>query len=275
MSIDSIETICTRESLAADIRALGVAPGDIVYVHSSLKSIGSIEGGAETLIDSFLDVLGAAGTLAVPTHTLNFTDLVPTPYDVANSPSHVGMFTEIVRKHPNALRSGHATHSSAAIGQQAAFLTANHAQNNPVGYESPLHRIYRENGKVLLLGVTHSANTMLHLAEYLAGVPYIKLHYNAKWGSTTHYLDENGMVQTAEVTEFTGCSSGFPLIEGIMKRAGYLQYGKIGKATCQLMSARALVGEAVTIMHEQPSFFMCHRDHCPCCPARREYMKSL
>jgi len=274
MSIDCNETAFTREQLSRDLRALGLSPGDIVYVHSSLKSIGPIEGGAETLVDSFLDVLGAKGTLGVPTHTLHFKGLIPTPYDASNSPSHVGAFTEVVRKHPAAFRSGHATHSSSAIGHKAEWLTANHMQENPVGYDSPIHRMYRENGKVLLLGVSQSTNTMLHLAEYLSGVPYMKVPFNAAWGPTTHFI-ENGEVKTAETIEYMGCSAAFPLIEGILKRAGQIQYGKVGKANCQLMSAQTLVDQAIEIIREVPDFFLCHRDYCTCCPPRHAFMHSL
>ena len=274
MATDTNEAPFTREQLTSGLHALGIRPGDIVYVHSSLKSIGAIDGGAETLVESFLDALGAEGTLAVPTHTLSFKDFIPTPYDAATSPSYVGAFTEVVRKHPRAFRSAHASHSSAAIGAKAEWLTANHVQAHPVGYESPIHRIYRENGKVLLIGVSQATNTMLHLAEYLSGVPYTRLHFNASWGTVVHFV-ENGVVQTAEVETLMGCSTGFPLIEGILKRAGKLTYGKLGNAYCQIMSARELVDEAVEIIREIPTFFLCNRDRCPCCPARHKLMQGL
>jgi len=263
------ETNFTREQLAYDLANLGVCNGDIVYVHTSMKSIGPIEGGADTLIDSFLDVLGAEGTLAAPSHTLNFVNFRTEPFDIKQTPSYLGVFPEVLRQHPKAIRSMHPTHASVALGAKAEWLTANHNIANLLAYESPLHRIYRENGKILLLGVTHKANTMLHLAESLSGVGYVKLHYNEAWGRAAWYVDANGTVQTADISEFTGCSSGFPLIEGVLKRNRKLNYGKIGNAQCQLMNAKDLVDLAIEILREQPEFFFCQNDRCPCCPPRR------
>ena len=57
----------TKEILITDLRRIGVNKGDIIYVHSSLKSIGWLENGADTLIEAFLVVLGDEGTLTVST----------------------------------------------------------------------------------------------------------------------------------------------------------------------------------------------------------------
>ena len=62
----------TRESIATDLGRLGIARGDVVFLHSSLRSLGWVAGGAEAVIDAFLDVLGPEGLLAVPTLTATF-----------------------------------------------------------------------------------------------------------------------------------------------------------------------------------------------------------
>ena len=273
MSTD-MEIAFTGEALVQDIRSLGVAKGDIVYVHSSLKSVGPIEGGADTLLASFLTALGEDGTLAVPTHSLNYVNLRAEPFDLANTPSFVGAFTELVRKHPKAFRSLQPTHSSAAIGKQAEWLTANHDLANPCGYESPLGRIYRENGKILLLGVGHKSNTILHFAESLFGAAYTKLHYDENWGSTSHYIDANGTVQFAESTDFPGCSSGFAKFEALCKEKRISHYGTIGNAPCQLMHAKDLVDEALAQMRKAPDFLLCENERCPRCMQRRKLILS-
>jgi aminoglycoside 3-N-acetyltransferase len=40
----------TRTSLAADLRAFGVAPGDAVLVHAALRQVGRMIGGADTIL---------------------------------------------------------------------------------------------------------------------------------------------------------------------------------------------------------------------------------
>ena len=54
----------TQEQICEALRALGLPSGAIVFVHSSMSSIGYVEGGAGTLVDAFLQVLGPAGTLS-------------------------------------------------------------------------------------------------------------------------------------------------------------------------------------------------------------------
>ena len=50
-------------TLAADFRKLGIKEGMNLLVHSSLRRIGKVAGGADAVIDALLDVLGAEGTL--------------------------------------------------------------------------------------------------------------------------------------------------------------------------------------------------------------------
>ena len=123
----------TIDHLIEDLQKVGLCPGDTVYVHTSLKRIGWIEGGANALIDAFVKVLGVHGTLAVPTHTLSFVDLGVPPYDPAQTPTYLGALPNAVRSHPSAHRSGHASHSSAAIGEHAAYLTENHDPRHALG----------------------------------------------------------------------------------------------------------------------------------------------
>ena len=60
----------TRETLARDLRDLGVEPGDILFVHSSLKSLGPVNGGAGTVIDALEDAVGPEGLVLMPSFNL-------------------------------------------------------------------------------------------------------------------------------------------------------------------------------------------------------------
>ena len=61
--------ILTRKDIVKGLRALPINPGDILLVHSSLKSFGRVEGGADAVIDALLETVGAEGTVMVPTIT--------------------------------------------------------------------------------------------------------------------------------------------------------------------------------------------------------------
>ena len=68
------ETPSTRETIAASLRALGLAAGDNVIVHSSMKSIGWVVGGAPTAVQALIDVVGNEGAIVMPSHSYGHTD---------------------------------------------------------------------------------------------------------------------------------------------------------------------------------------------------------
>src|SRR5512139_282123 len=160
----------TRQSLVGDLEALGLTPGDTVIVHSSLRRLGWVIGGAPTVVQALIDVLGPTGTLVVPTHTSDNRDPTrwshtpipmpehwwPTirehlpPYDPATSPSNMGAIAECVRTWPGARRSGHPQTSFAAVGPTASFVTDGHELESPLGEQSPLARLEDLDARVLL-----------------------------------------------------------------------------------------------------------------------------
>ena len=117
--------------LEHDLRALGLGSGDIVNVHSSMKSIGSqVDGGPKAVIQALLNVIdaesGGAGTLLMP----SFTQAIA-PNDLRTMPSRLGLITETFRQWPGVLRSNDPTHSVAGIGKDADEILAGHEDIAP------------------------------------------------------------------------------------------------------------------------------------------------
>ena len=177
----------TRLSLAADLRQLGLEPGAVVIVHSSLSSLGWVCGGSETVVLALMDVLTESGTLVMPTHSAEYSDPgkwknPPVPeswleairenmpaFDPRTVPTlGMGRIPETFRSWPKALRSSHPAFSFAAWGRHASFVTGDHSLDYSLGEGSPLARIYELYGEVLLVGVGYESNTSFHLAEYRA-----------------------------------------------------------------------------------------------------------
>ncbi|WP_326694545.1 MULTISPECIES: AAC(3) family N-acetyltransferase [unclassified Streptomyces] len=177
--------LCTRDSLAADLRTAGLRPGETVLVHSSLSALGWVCGGAETVVLALLDVLGEDGTLVVPAHSGGNSDPaewsnppVPEawqPQIRASLPAYdprttatlgVGVIPEVVRNWPGAVRSAHPQTSFAAVGPRATQLTDGHALDCRLGEHSPLARLEEAGARVLLLGAGFDSCTAFHLAEY-------------------------------------------------------------------------------------------------------------
>lgn len=178
----------TRDSLAADLRALGVRPGQALLVHASMRTLGLVQGGAAAAVAALRDAVGYEGTLAVPAETSGNSDtsrlyLARTagmtseqvvrynaampPFDPATTPSEgMGQIAEQVRITPGAQRSAHPQSSFAALGPMARKLTDGHAMSCHLGESSPLARLYELGAWILLLGVDYPVCSAFHLAEY-------------------------------------------------------------------------------------------------------------
>ncbi len=164
-----------RYAIASGLRSLGIGDGDTVFFHSSLRSLGRVEGGADTVIDSFLDTVGPTGTVVAPTFTLlDRVGPFGSWYDHHASPSTVGAVTEALRCRIDAVRSFHPIHSVAAIGRQKHELTAPHAtahgRTSPwcdaaFAHDSPLDLMVRRDVWYLLLGVGFHVQTIAHYVE--------------------------------------------------------------------------------------------------------------
>ncbi|MET8153701.1 aminoglycoside N(3)-acetyltransferase [Actinoplanes sp. NPDC049668] len=238
----------TVQSLASDLRALGVAAGDVVLLHSSIRSLGFVAGGSQAVVQALLDVLGPGGTLVVPTQTSENTDPagwsrppVPEawwpvireqtpPFDPARTPSRgMGVIAETVRTWPGALRSDHPQVSFAAVGGRAAEIVGGHRLDDAFGETSPLGAVYRLGGKVLLLGCGHGSNTSLHLAEYRQASPP-----RVVTGSSVRQPDGTGRWTTW--LDVDADEGDFERLGADFEETGAAVVGRVGSATAHLMS---------------------------------------
>ncbi len=158
----------TREDIVSGLRNLGVQTGEVILVHSSLRHFGYLEGGPEMVIEALLEVVGAEGTLALPGFSFQLKDLPSPVFDVRNTPVWASKLYEAFRTRPGVLRSHHVTHSVCALGARERELTGEHSQG-PCGPESPFRKIVEWGGKIVLMGVSHNANTTFHAVEEQEG----------------------------------------------------------------------------------------------------------
>ena len=109
----------TCRDLALDLRQLGVEAGNILFVHSSFKSLGPVSGGAIAVIEALESAIGTDGLLLMPSFNLVEWEERAKTWDHAATPSTVGWITEQFRQLPSVYRSDHYSHSVAARGKGA------------------------------------------------------------------------------------------------------------------------------------------------------------
>jgi len=260
--------VVTQSDIRDALQRAGLRRGDKVLLHSSLSSMGRVEGGADAVIDAFLDVLGPEGTLMVPTFSL-----CEGPWDPAIVPSTTGRITETLRLRPESVRSLHPSHSVAAIGRDARALTDGHMQAEANGIRSPIDTLAQAGGYVFLLGVDHTANTTVHTGEAYACAPYVTLPSYPVFFTARAVRLPDGAVVMKEYLEPPGCSGGFGLVEAPLRLKGLITDVSIGGAACQMMKGKRLIQTVVEMIAQQPDILLCHRPTCWGCSTRREHLQ--
>lgn len=262
--------------LADHLQNAGFHAGQNVIVHSSLKSVGRSEHGAETIVDALREVIGPDGNLMVPTFTYSMPGWKGDPFDIKTSKARTGTIPEFVRTHPDAVRSFHPTHSVAVLGPDSDAITADHMLATPLGLHSPFHRMLQQDATILMLGTRQDTDSSLHLCEVMAELPYVHVcfsddaDYEVAW-----YRNEDDQVRFAQIREIPGCSRGFKSIETPLIQRGVLQNVKIGNADCQVLDMGQLVEAALEILRQDPTLLLCNLAHCGICPKRRAFMQTL
>lgn len=164
----------TEKDVYNSLLALGVKNGDILLIHSSLKSFGEVENGADTVIDGAIRAVGNGGTVVVPTLLTKSFKVAYEIFDKDVTPSEVGVIPETFRRRKVALRSNQETHSVAAIGKKAEYLTNSHKESKPrifpygnyaFSHGSPWQKMYDLNAKVVMMGAPQNTVTFRHFVE--------------------------------------------------------------------------------------------------------------
>ncbi|NOZ21352.1 MAG: AAC(3) family N-acetyltransferase [Planctomycetes bacterium] len=247
-----------RSDLIQAVKALGIKEGDIVLLHSSLGSIGHVEGGAKTVVEVFLGVLGPSGTLLAPTFATSSE-----VFDPDKDPTSLGAIAEAVRRHRRAVRSRHPLASVAAIGAKAKDLIKDHEKAKTAhGEGTPYHRLAEMDGYVVLLGTDQDRSTLLHTAEALCELPYLSTQRRK-------YLDAQGKVRSGTYHFFPGPHRNFIGLDRRLREKGIVKLDRIGNAVVRVMKAKPLLDELVAMLKADPAGVLCDNPRCEDCIRQR------
>ncbi|MBT2569927.1 AAC(3) family N-acetyltransferase [Planococcus sp. ISL-110] len=176
----------SKATLKRQLWQLGIASGDAVMVHSSLKSMGWIAGGAQAVVEALMETITETGTLVMPAQSVDNSDpfywMEPPVPENWHQPIReqlpafdphlsglrgMGKIAECFHRHPAAIRSPHPSHSFIAWGNQAADWMSEQPIDDSFGKKSPLAKMLQANVKILFIGVGFDSCTALHYAEFV------------------------------------------------------------------------------------------------------------
>lgn len=161
-----------KEQLKQQLADMGLKPTDAVMIHSSMKSIGEVEGRADTVLDAFMEYF-SEGMVMLPTHT--WAQMNSGEHDVFDpevEPACVGILPNLFMKRPGVVRSLHPTHSMAVYGKGAEeFIRGEEHATAPCQPGFAWDRLRQINAKILLIGTTHVCNTFIHVVDEAFDVP--------------------------------------------------------------------------------------------------------
>ena len=158
------------KKLVEEFKRIGLEEKDVVFLHSSFKSFGGVEGGPQTVIDALISTLGNEGTLIVPRFNFDFCTY-GTPWDIRTTPSHMGIITEFVRKDPRSFSVFHPIYSFSIIGKHGKELVK-HRYKGSYSKDSIFHKLRILDAKILQIDKVYKGTTMFHYVEEMLGVDY-------------------------------------------------------------------------------------------------------
>jgi aminoglycoside N3'-acetyltransferase len=265
----------TQEQIAHAIRSLGLSNKPLA-VHASLRSFGTVEGGAETVIHACLQ---EGCTLLVPTFSSGYEVAAPpdmrpqqngcgdyswmtqsaadasaesaaASYDPGSleiDRDSMGAIPAAVLQMPGSRRGRHPLNSFAAIGPMAEVLIAG---QQPDDVYAPLRKLAESGGDVVLMGVGLERLTLLHLAEQLAGRTLFR-----RWAR-----DASGAAMMVEVGS---CSEGFGSFAQALSPLA--RHAEVGASRWQIYDAAEVLSVASAAIRETPSITHCGDPGCDRC----------
>ena len=273
----------TRLQIEGGLDALGLGASTSVIVHSSLRSFGQVEGGALTVCEALIDV---CGTVLMPAGTWDLTG-IPAPPGLVRSHNAVlaaatwdefdaalaravpfapdlpidrelGHIPETLRQAFTHWRGTHPLLSYVAVGRHAQELAAAQRLDWPLG---SLQALADRGGDVLLLGVDHTVNTMIHLAEQRLGCSRFFRYAKAAVGVWM------------ELPNIPGESHRFDNIEPHL--AGSTREVQIGSCRARCVAARAVLAAATQVIAADPAALLCDDPTCRCGAALQQRLAWL
>lgn len=245
----------TKNSLLKDIEQAGIRKNGTLLIHSSMKAVGEVDGGGDTVLDAFIEYM-KDGLLLFPTHSWSDKNLRDGIYDPKTEPACVGILPNLFMKREGAFRSMHPTHSVTAMGSRAqTYVLRDNDVHTPCPRNGCFGGLYDEEAQLLFLGATLKTNTFIHGIEELLDIPdrinpqsrKIKLLFE---GGDAREIELHGHYSTRG-----DVSQNYDKLLIPMLRMGIAKEVKIGDAVSYVVEVKPMTDWVMGLLEENPSLF--------------------
>jgi aminoglycoside 3-N-acetyltransferase len=232
-----------------------------VVVHASLKPVGWISGGANTVLDALLQVVGPQGTIVMSAQYPDNADpalmnrgvdpRVATLLRQSQPPfrgkstvlSGLGALTTALQLDERSKISDHPALAVAAIGKHAKWITSEHPLSPAFGHQSPLAKAVELNAKALLIGVDYGVLSALHVAQVRSNC--------LPWGIHTFTIGSPEVPRTTRVLDYMYTTTDFNAIGSAYARQHPIHTGRLGHAPLLVIELASLIPFAQTWMERK------------------------
>ena len=196
--------VTTNNLIENSLKKCDIKSGDTIMLHGDAAvalqmNLENQNRNLKLLFDKIISYLGKNGTLIVPTFSYSFTE--GKDFDVENTPSKLGIFSEHFRKRNDVIRSKHPMFSVSAIGKHSKSF-----QNSDIktcfGKDTAFDLLFNFSGKIVCFGCSFNRITFAHFVEEKLKVKYRYQKKFSGWiikNKKKEYINTNFFVRDLKV----------------------------------------------------------------------------
>lgn len=245
----------TKNELIKNLSEMEIHRTGTLLVHSSMKAIGEVDGGAAAVLDALSEYM-KDGLLVFPTHTWSEVGSKKDTYDSRVEPSCVGLLSNMFMSRPGVVRSLHPTHSVAALGNNAElYISGEELSTTPCPRNGCWGKLYDMDAQIMFLGCSLRSNTFIHGVEEWNHIP----DRISEWTQRIRIIDRYGKEFFVDMHRHHGSitdpSENYDKMQPVFEYLHAIRYGKFGDADCIIGNARQMAWITASIVSQMPQLF--------------------